>query len=137
MKVRKTVQPKILCKGVYLCINLTEKPTTSGWNGLSTTGSVCLFIGGFMPFLPRASGCAACKKYRLRIMSSILRNLIQWIMTPEPVSYTHLDVYKRQGYLIQKNGYTTIWWNDGNYQYCISGAVSMEEALKLAEETGF
>lgn len=41
------------------------------------------------------------------------------------------------GYLIQKNGYTTIWWNDGNYQYSISGTISMEEALKLAEETGF
>lgn len=41
------------------------------------------------------------------------------------------------GYLIQKNGYTTVWWNDGNYQYSITGFMTPDEALKLAEETGF
>ena len=41
------------------------------------------------------------------------------------------------GYLIEKNGYTTVWWNDGEYQYAVSGAITAEEALALAKETGF
>lgn len=48
-----------------------------------------------------------------------------------------IEINGGNGYVIQKFGYTTVWWTDGEYQYWLSGTLSWEEAMKMAEDTGF